>query len=148
MVKRGYNAGKLAVHLSKTDRKALVAKADEALFLEGSRMSLNENLASIDPKVYPEIKDLKDTAHVILDNELRKLVRKSMSTPEELTSAQSRHLAVLSRAICQLGQLHMNLLAHNDVELLTDRQLCAATSRAFDRMHDILKLEMGEGEDE
>ena len=115
---------------SNFDKKELTRKANESLAAEASSVKINRNIHTIEPTVYPAIDKIVNNAFAVIDSEVHKLGRASVSDLDGLSAAQSRHLGVLTKALCQLANLRMDLKERQSMTEWTDERLLASVDWA------------------
>jgi len=141
MAKRYYDAKKLAVKYdealtsepSKFARKEILDRADELIAEEGATVEINQATPSnLVVSLLPSLHGIMTNTYSVIDSEIRRLLRSSGQSG--LDNYESKHLAVLTRSLCQLANLEMGIREQNELEYLSDDKLMDEADKAFKRL--------------
>jgi len=110
-------------------------KLDALIEEEGAAVEINREISStakLDISLLPSLHGIMSNTYSVIDNEIRRLQR--TSSAEGLAPAQSKHLAVLTRSLCQLANLELGIREQSNLDYLPDEQLMNEADRAFKRL--------------
>ena len=119
--------------LSKQDKANLAEDVDAALETEAS--SIRMNAAPIEARYLPRLADIQQNIYSVLESESRKLADASVRNYHETLSAEEvKLLGVVTRSLCQLGDLERGLRQNDQLSSMSDEDLQRLAGEAFKQL--------------
>tara|TARA_R100000654_G_scaffold73143_1_gene105638 strand:+ start:1467 stop:1913 length:447 start_codon:yes stop_codon:yes gene_type:complete len=119
--------------LSKQDKANLAEDVDAALKTEAS--SIRMNAAPIEARYLPRLADIQQNIYSVLESESRKLADASVRNYHETLSAEEvKLLGVVTRSLCQLGDLERGLRQNDQLSSMSDEDLQRLAGEAFNQL--------------
>jgi hypothetical protein len=120
--------------LSRQDRSNLEEDTDDALTYEASN-TVKMNAAPVEARYLPRLADIQQNIYAVLESESRKLADASVRRYHETLSAEEvKLLGVVTRSLCQLGDLERGLRQNDQLSSMSDEDLQRLASEAFNQL--------------
>ena len=117
--------------LSRQDRSNLEEDTDDALTYEASN-TVKMNAAPVEARYLPRLADIHQNIYAVLESESRKLADASVRRYHETLSAEEvKLLGVVTRSLCQLGDLERGLRQNDQLSSMSDEDLQRLADEAF-----------------
>ena len=105
--------------LSKQDKANLAEDVDAALETEAAGIKMNA--VSVEARYLPRLADIQQNIYSVLESESRKLADASVRRYHETLSAEEvKLLGVVTRSLCQLGDLERGLRQNDQLSSMSD----------------------------
>ena len=116
--------------LSRQDKANLADDVDAALEVEASQIKMNAK--SVEARYLPRLADIQQNIYAVLESESRKLADVSVRRYHETLSAEEmKLLGVVTRSLCQLGDLERGLRQNDQLSSMSDEDLQRLADEAF-----------------
>ena len=120
--------------LSKQDKSDLVEDTDKALAYEADK-SVRMNATPVEARYLPRLADIQQNIYSVLESESRKLADASTRRYHETLSAEEvKLLGVVTRSLCQLGDLERGLRQNDQLSSMSDEDLQRLAGEAFKQL--------------
>jgi len=117
--------------LSKQDKASLEEDAEEALSYEAQN-TVRMNAQPVEARYLPRLADIQQNIYAVLESESRKLADASVRNYHETLSAEEvKLLGVVTRSLCQLGDLERGLRQNDQLSSMSDEDLQRLADEAF-----------------
>ena len=108
--------------LSRQDKANLAEDVDAALETEAT--SIKMNAVPVEARYLPRLADIQQNIYSVLESESRKLADASLRRYHETLSAEEvKLLGVVTRSLCQLGDLERGLRQNDQLSSMSDEDL-------------------------
>jgi len=119
--------------LSKQDKANLAEDVDAALATEAG--SIKMNAQPVEARYLPRLADIQQNIYSVLESESRKLADASVRRYHETLSAEEvKLLGVVTRSLCQLGDLERGLRQNDQLSSMSDEDLQRLAGEAFKQL--------------
>ena len=119
--------------LSKQDKANLAEDVDAALEAEAS--SIKMNATPVEARYLPRLADIQQNIYSVLESESRKLADASVRNYHETLSAEEvKLLGVVTRSLCQLGDMERGLRQNDQLSSMSDEDLQRLAGEAFKQL--------------
>ena len=119
--------------LSKQDKANLAEDVDAALETEAS--SIKMNATPVEARYLPLLADIQQNIYSVLESESRKLADASVRNYHETLSAEEvKLLGVVTRSLCQLGDMERGLRQNDQLSSMSDEDLQRLAGEAFKQL--------------
>jgi len=119
--------------LSKQDKANLAEDVDAALETEAA--SIKMNAVPVEARYLPRLADIQQNIYSVLESESRKLADASLRRYHETLSAEEvKLLGVVTRSLCQLGDLERGLRQNDQLSSMSDEDLQRLAGEAFKQL--------------
>ena len=119
--------------LSKQDKANLADDVDAALETEAS--SIKMNATPVEARYLPRLADIQQNIYSVLESESRKLADASVRNYHETLSAEEvKLLGVVTRSLCQLGDMERGLRQNDQLSSMSDEDLQRLAGEAFKQL--------------
>lgn len=119
--------------LSRQDKANLAEDVDAALTTEAS--SIKMNAQPVEARYLPRLADIQQNIYSVLESESRKLADASLRRYHETLSAEEvKLLGVVTRSLCQLGDLERGLRQNDQLSSMSDEDLQRLAGEAFKQL--------------
>lgn len=119
--------------LSKQDKANLAEDVDAALETEAS--SIKMNATPVEARYLPRLADIQQNIYSVLESESRKLADASIRNYHETLSAEEvKLLGVVTRSLCQLGDMERGLRQNDQLSSMSDEDLQRLAGEAFKQL--------------
>ena len=119
--------------LSKQDKANLAEDVDAALETEAS--SIKMNAVPVEARYLPRLADIQQNIYSVLESESRKLADASVRNYHETLSAEEvKLLGVVTRSLCQLGDMERGLRQNDQLSSMSDEDLQRLAGEAFKQL--------------
>ena len=119
--------------LSKQDKANLAEDVDAALETEAS--SIKINATPVEARYLPRLADIQQNIYSVLGSESRKLADASVRNYHETLSAEEvKLLGVVTRSLCQLGDMERGLRQNDQLSSMSDEDLQRLAGEAFKQL--------------
>jgi hypothetical protein len=119
--------------LSKQDKANLAEDVEAALATEAG--SIKMNAQPVEARYLPRLADIQQNIYSVLESESRKLADASVRRYHETLSAEEvKLLGVVTRSLCQLGDLERGLRQNDQLSSMSDEDLQRLAGEAFKQM--------------
>jgi len=119
--------------LSKQDKANLAEDVDAALETEAG--SIKMNAVPVEARYLPRLADIQQNIYSVLESESRKLADASLRRYHETLSAEEvKLLGVVTRSLCQLGDLERGLRQNDQLSSMSDEDLQRLAGEAFKQL--------------
>lgn len=119
--------------LSKQDKANLAEDVEAALATEAS--SIKMNATPVEARYLPRLADIQQNIYSVLESESRKLADASVRRYHETLSAEEvKLLGVVTRSLCQLGDLERGLRQNDQLSSMSDEDLQRLAGEAFKQL--------------
>lgn len=119
--------------LSKQDKANLAEDVDAALETEAS--SIKMNATPVEARYLPRLADIQQNIYSVLESESRKLADASVRNYHETLSAEEvKLLGVVTRSLCQLGDMERGLRQNDQLSSMSDEDLQRLAGEAFKQL--------------
>ena len=120
--------------LSKQDKADLVEDTEQALTYEASN-TVRMNAQPVEARYLPRLADIQQNIYAVLESESRKLADSSVRSYHETLSAEEvKLLGVVTRSLCQLGDLERGLRQNDQLSSMSDEDLQRLAGEAFKQL--------------
>ena len=120
--------------LTKQDKSDLSEDTDKALAYEADK-SVRMNAAPVEARYLPRLADIQQNIYSVLESESRKLADASTRRYHETLSAEEvKLLGVVTRSLCQLGDLERGLRQNDQLSSMSDEDLQRLAGEAFKQL--------------
>ena len=119
--------------LSKQDKANLAEDVDAALETEAAGLKMNA--VPGEARYLPRLADIQQNIYAVLESESRKLADASTRRYHETLSAEEvKLLGVVTRSLCQLGDLERGLRQNDQLSSMSDEDLQRLAGEAFKQL--------------
>jgi hypothetical protein len=119
--------------LSKQDKANLAEDVDAALETEATGIKMNAT--PVEARYLPRLADIQQNIYSVLESESRKLADASVRRYHETLSAEEvKLLGVVTRSLCQLGDLERGLRQNDQLSSMSDEDLQRLAGEAFKQL--------------
>ncbi len=119
--------------LSRQDKANLAEDVDAALEVEASNIKMNA--VPVEARYLPRLADIQQNIYSVLESESRKLADASTRRYHETLSAEEvKLLGVVTRSLCQLGDLERGLRQNDQLSSMSDEDLQRLAGEAFKQL--------------
>ena len=119
--------------LSKQDKANLAEDVDAALETEAS--SIKMNAVPVEARYLPRLADIQQNIYAVLESESRKLADASVRNYHDTLSAEEvKLLGVVTRSLCQLGDMERGLRQNDQLSSMSDDDLQRLAGEAFKQL--------------
>lgn len=119
--------------LSRQDKVNLAEDVDAALEVEASQIKMNA--VPVEARYLPRLADIQQNIYAVLESESRKLADASVRNYHETLSAEEiKLLGVVTRSLCQLGDLERGLRQNDQLSSMSDEDLQRLAGEAFKQL--------------
>lgn len=119
--------------LSRQDKANLAEDVDAALETEAN--SIKMNATPVEARYLPRLADIQQNIYSVLESESRKLADASLRRYHETLSAEEvKLLGVVTRSLCQLGDLERGLRQNDQLSSMSDEDLQRLAGEAFKQL--------------
>jgi len=119
--------------LSKQDKANLAEDVDAALETEAAAIKMNA--VPVEARYLPRLADIQQNIYSVLESESRKLADASLRRYHETLSAEEvKLLGVVTRSLCQLGDLERGLRQNDQLSSMSDEDLQRLAGEAFKQL--------------
>ena len=119
--------------LSIQDKANLAEDVDAALETEAG--SIKMNAVPVEARYLPRLADIQQNIYSVLESESRKLADASTRRYHETLSAEEvKLLGVVTRSLCQLGDLERGLRQNDQLSSMSDEDLQRLAGEAFKQL--------------
>jgi hypothetical protein len=119
--------------LSKQDKANLAEDVEAALATEAG--SIKMNAQPVEARYLPRLADIQQNIYSVLESESRKLADASVRRYHETLSAEEvKLLGVVTRSLCQLGDLERGLRQNDQLSSMSDEDLQRLAGEAFKQL--------------
>ena len=119
--------------LSKQDKANLAEDVDAALETEAAAIKMNA--VPVEARYLPRLADIQQNIYSVLESESRKLADASVRRYHETLSAEEvKLLGVVTRSLCQLGDLERGLRQNDQLSSMSDEDLQRLAGEAFKQL--------------
>ena len=120
--------------LSKQDKSSLSEDTDQALAYEAQN-TVRMNAQPVEARYLPRLADIQQNIYAVLESESRKLADASVRNYHETLSVEEvKLLGVVTRSLCQLGDLERGLRQNDQLSSMSDEDLQRLASEAFNQL--------------
>jgi len=120
--------------LSKQDKSGLSEDTDQALTYEAQN-TVRMNAKPVEARYLPRLADIQQNIYAVLESESRKLADASVRSYHETLSAEEvKLLGVVTRSLCQLGDLERGLRQNDQLSSMSDEDLQRLAGEAFNQL--------------
>lgn len=119
--------------LSRQDKANLAEDVDAALETEAAGIKMNA--VPVEARYLPRLADIQQNIYSVLESESRKLADASLRRYHETLSAEEvKLLGVVTRSLCQLGDLERGLRQNDQLSSMSDEDLQRLAGEAFKQL--------------
>jgi len=118
--------------LSKQDKANLAEDVDAALETEAAAIKMNA--VPVEARYLPRLADIQQNIYSVLESESRKLADASLRRYDTLGAEEVKLLGVVTRSLCQLGDLERGLRQNDQLSSMSDEDLQRLAGEAFKQL--------------
>ena len=105
---------------------------DAALVTEAS--SIKMNATPVEARYLPRLADIQQNIYSVLESESRKLADAMRNYHETLSAEEVKLLGVVTRSLCQLGDMERGLRQNDQLSSMSDEDLQRLAGEAFKQL--------------
>jgi len=119
--------------LTKQDQVDLEEDTEQALAYEAGN-TVRMNAQPVEARYLPRLADIQQNIYAVLESESRKLADSSVRRYDTLGAEEIKLLGVVTRSLCQLGDLERGLRQNDQLSSMSDEDLQRLAGEAFKQL--------------